>query len=670
MGNDEAKEENKLNALNRTYKGSESNSILNRINEMYTTSNKYVIFGDVEKIRKSICKIKWIYESKKGFGTGFFIDFNSYKYLITNYHIISKEKKQIEIEIWDKSNIKLNLNNRYIIYLPEPKDITIIRLKTNEIDKIEYLFFDLNYSIGYNYYKENEVLTAGYPKGKKLATGAGIIKEVINEYEFFHNIPTELGSSGSPVILFNTLKVIGIHKQSDIKKKLNVGTFIGEAIKEINGNKFNNLNKNNKNSAAHIEPTIKNIRNVDNNLSYTQKNNSNFKEVEKFNNLKSKTFMKGNESNTLDIKYDVIKNKNEINCIYIVNKNNEINLLYDFKENVNDYINEDAKRIHNEAKKAINEENIDIYINNTKIKFNTKYKSYEAGLINVKFKIKKLLTSTGFMFKKCTALKSIDLSSFNASNVTNMYDMFYECSSLESINLSSLNTNNVTNFYCMFNNCSSLKSIDLSSFNTNKVTDMRGMFQYCKSLESLDLSSFNTNKVINMSYMFNNCISLKFINLSTFNTNNVTNMSVMFQYCKSLKSIDLSSFNTNNVTYMSFMFTRCYLLNSLNLSSFNTNNVTNMRSMFSFCKSLKSLNLSSFDTTNVTDMYGMFFHCDLLESIDLSSFDTSSIINMEFMFNFCSSLKKQNIKVSEKGTKILDEFKISLISNIFKTVFK
>ena len=669
MGNDEAKEENKPNALNRTYKGSESISTLNRINEIYTTSNKYVIFEDVEKIRKSICKIKWNYESKKGFGTGFFIDYNSNKYLITNYHIISKEKKQIEIEIWDKSNIKLNLNNRYIIYLPVSKDITIIGLKAKEIDKIEYLFFDLNFSIGYNYYKENEVLTAGYPKGKKLATGAGIIKEIINEYEFYHNIPTELGSSGSPVILFNTLKVIGIHKQSDIKKKLNIGTFIGEAIKEINENKFNNLNKNNKNSVTRIEPIIKVTRNADNNLSYIQKNNFNFKEVNNLND-KSKIFMKETDSNILDIKNDVIKNKNEINCIYIVKKNNEINLLYDFKENVNNYINEEAKRVHNEAKKAINEENIDIYINNTKIKFNRKYKSYEDGLIYVKFKIKKLLESTGFMFKKCTTLKSIDLSSFNASNITNMYDMFYECSSLESINLSSLNTNNVNSFYCMFNKCSSLKSIDLSSFNTNKVTDMRGMFQECKSLESIDLSSFNTNKVINMSYMFNNCISLKFINLSSFNTINVTNMSVMFQYCKSLKSIDLSSFNTSNVTDMSYMFTRCYLLNSLNLSSFNTNNVTNMRSMFSYCKSLKSLNLSSFDTTNVTDMYGMFFHCDLLESIDLSSFDTSSIINMKFMLNFCSSLKKQNIKVNERGTKILDEFKTSLISNFFKSVFK
>ena len=68
----------------------------NRINELYSNSNKYIVFEDVEKIRKSICKIKPNYESEKDLGTGFFINYNSNKYLITNYHVISKEKEKIE----------------------------------------------------------------------------------------------------------------------------------------------------------------------------------------------------------------------------------------------------------------------------------------------------------------------------------------------------------------------------------------------------------------------------------------------------------------------------------------------------------------------------------------------------------------------------------------------
>ena len=65
--------ENKANSISRDHKESESNT---RINEIYSFSNKYVIYEDVEKIRKSICKIKSTDISKEDFGTGFFINYN------------------------------------------------------------------------------------------------------------------------------------------------------------------------------------------------------------------------------------------------------------------------------------------------------------------------------------------------------------------------------------------------------------------------------------------------------------------------------------------------------------------------------------------------------------------------------------------------------------------
>ena len=61
------------------------------------------------------------------------------------------------------------------------------------------------------------------------------------------------------------------------------------------------------------------------------------------------------------------------------------------------------------------------------------------------------------MFWGCFSLNSINLSSFNTSNVTNMSFMFYNCSSLNSINLSSFNISNDTYMSCMFYKCSSLK---------------------------------------------------------------------------------------------------------------------------------------------------------------------------------------------------------------------
>ena len=316
---------------------------------------------------------------------------------------------------------------------------------------------------------------------------------------------------------------------------------------------------------------------------------------------------------------DIKEHFNEINCIYApIKDEREIFLLHNYDNDANK-LNENIKKEYIEAKnlnKKLFEENIDIYINDKKINFDFKYKIKDSKEIRAKFKFKKILTNTSYMFSKCSSLKSIDLSLFNTNKVNKMIDMFSKCSSLESIDLSSFNTNNVINMKSMFFNCSSLESINLSSFDTKKVINMSGIFSDCSSLKSIDLSSFNTNNVKDMTDMFFNCSSLKSIDLSSFNTNNVNNMSYMFSDCSSLKSIDLSSFNTNNVKDMSYMFYKC--------------------------SSLKSIDLSSFNTNEVKDMSYMFAHCSSLNSIDLSLFNTNNI-NISGMFSDCSSLKKDNI---------------------------
>ena len=77
-----------------------------------------------------------------------------------------------------------------------------------------------------------------------------------------------------------------------------------------------------------------------------------------------------------------------------------------------------------------------------------------------------------------------------------MYSMFYRCSSLESIDLSSFNTKNVSNMLGMFCGCSSLKSIDLSSFNTKNVTYMYDMFSGCSSLKKENVKINKNDKKI------------------------------------------------------------------------------------------------------------------------------------------------------------------------------
>ena len=143
-----------------------------------------------------------------------------------------------------------------------------------------------------------------------------------------------------------------------------------------------------------------------------------------------------------------------------------------------------------------------------------------------------------------------------------------------------INTSKVTKLGWMFKGCSALNSLDLSSFNTANVTDMSYMFSKCKALKSLDLSRFNTDKVKYMGEMFFECQALNSLNLSSFNTANVTDMHSMFYMCQALNSLDLSSFNTAKVTTMSGMFRDCKALESLDIRNFDMGKVTNSNNMF------------------------------------------------------------------------------------------
>ena len=242
-------------------------------------------------------------------------------------------------------------------------------------------------------------------------------------------------------------------------------------------------------------------------------------------------------------------------------------------------------------------------------------------------------TSCYCWFSGCNNLTEIKgIEYLNTENVTNMSFMFNRCEALTSLNLTSFNTEKVTDMQGMFGECSDLTSLNITSFNTEKVTNMRQMFYNCSDLTSLNLSNFNTEKVMYMSNMFYNCNKLTSLDLTSFNTAEVTKMDNMFRSCTDLTSLDLSNFNTAKVTDMTNMFYGCNALTSLNLTSFNTAEVTNMSNMFRLCLALTSLDLTNFNTAKVEDMSYMFKSCSALTSLDLSSFNTANVTNMTQMF--------------------------------------
>ena len=105
---------------------------------------------------------------------------------------------------------------------------------------------------------------------QKLKNSRGIIKKIENE-EFIHLASTEHGSSGSPIFLKDSIKIIGIHKQGDREQTENYADFISPIFNilkndiKIIKNKINNDNMNNKNkeeSNKNKEEIVKNSNNI------------------------------------------------------------------------------------------------------------------------------------------------------------------------------------------------------------------------------------------------------------------------------------------------------------------------------------------------------------------------------------------------------------------------
>ena len=184
-------------------------------------------------------------------------------------------------------------------------------------------------------------------------------------------------------------------------------------------------------------------------------------------------------------------------------------------------------------------------------------------------------------------------------------------------------------------------SIDLNSFDTSNIIDMEGMFKYAHT-PLLDLSNFNTSNVITMEKMFEES-EIKTLDINNFDTSNVTDMSYMF-WDANVTNLDLSNFDTSNVINMEWMFTSCRA-KTINLLNFNTSKVTNMNWMFEGVYVVE-LDLSSFDTSNVTDMSSMFRSASNLVTIYASDkFVTDNVTDSTDMFIWTNKL------VGGNGTK-------------------
>ena len=507
----------------------DENIIINEANEIIDCDLIEKIFKS--EVKKCVCKIKQEIEieDRKTLrtGTGFFCNIPSkdIKVLITNNHILDLEflnKEEKLIIFIEKEKKELNLEIARLKIADKEFDFTIIEIL--EEDNISN-FLEIDEYINTDDYTNQQIFSFQYPGGLKLKYSHGKINKRLDKY-FVYSLGTDGGSSGSPIILVDSLKLIGLHKgKYDFEKNNEIG--LGIPMNLII-NKINYIK------------CIFNVKekNIDNEIQIL--NNG-------FNDLKG--FTKKNEEIEKNIK--IILDKEIRDCFF----------KYKFKK-------EGKYKIYYIQEKELT---------NMSYMFNGCQDMEEINLLS--FNTIKA-ENMSYMFNGCSLLKNIGLSSFNTKNVVDMNHMFAGCSFLNKLDLSSFNTNKVTNMSWMFSACSKAIEIKLESFNTDNVIDMGGMLSGCSSLKEINLSTFNTINVVDMQCMFGGCSSLKEINLSSFNTINLTNIGCMFCGCSSLKYINLSSFNIDKLTDIGSLFYGCSSLKEHNISSFNTNNKIVICNMF------------------------------------------------------------------------------------------
>ena len=277
------------------------------------------------------------------------------------------------------------------------------------------------------------------------------------------------------------------------------------------------------------------------------------------------------------------------------------------------------------------------------------------------------LTAASGMFNGCTSLTSVGLANIKSGNVTNFENMFYGCSSLVTADVA-FDTSSSQSFKNMFNGCGNIKSLNLSSWNTSQLTDggLGGTFSGCTSLATLDMSGWDMTGLSNLDDTFNGLVSLATLNMSGWDLSNCISLNRTFKDCSSLTGINISEMGlSDSLTSMSETFAGCTSFSRIDFSGFTFKNVTDVSGLLNMGSRSSSLTKVTFDadtdTTSITNMSNMFAGCDSIKTLDLTKFNTASVTNFEGMFNNMPNV--ETITVSTKFV-VADTTKTMFIGDV------
>lgn len=125
-------------------------------------------------------------------------------FIITNYHVIDKDKENIQVFTSGD-----NVYDAVLIGFNQPLDVAILKINVNNLDYLEFVDTS-DIKVG------DKVIAVGNPYGLSFSVTEGIIsavnREGINGYEVYAqtDVPINPGNSGGPLINLNS-KIVGIN---------------------------------------------------------------------------------------------------------------------------------------------------------------------------------------------------------------------------------------------------------------------------------------------------------------------------------------------------------------------------------------------------------------------------------------------------------------------------
>ena len=148
-------------------------------------------------------------------------------------------------------------------------------------------------------------------------------------------------------------------------------------------------------------------------------------------------------------------------------------------------------------------------------------------------------------------IKEPYLLDIDTSNIKNFSDLF------------SADPDDYLRRHCRINT-EEIITLDLSSWNTSNVTTMNGMFYRCKNLKTLHIENFDMSSIQDLGAMCRYCESLKYVDISKwkikkFGNNKSVEVSCIFAGCTSLEEVrGIENLDPNSLTNKNFAFLNSY----------------------------------------------------------------------------------------------------------------